>query len=165
MFTPLTSHSVLFLDRGVLRQWSIGATGMLRALTTEETRALAWRLVDARTPKLLEGALQAEQIWISGCEPTGTPVGIVGGTMRLPDHSEYSTNGWLDPDGRFYPCGRGEHEALADALVPRGSLGAEERGWARIVDGDALTVRHTTIGQAGWLRRPGAVALTMGQVA
>lgn len=165
MFKPFSSFSILFIDCGTIKEWAMGPSGWLRALSSEEKRASERRMVDARTPRLLERSMDADRIWICGCEPSGIPIGVVGCAMRLPEHAEYACNGWLDPDGRFFPCGRGEHENLADALSGRGSMGLDDLGWARIADGAPLKVeRHITIGQSGWLRRSGPVKLSMGSI-
>lgn len=167
MFRPFSSFSVLFLHNDALKAWSMGSRGWLRALSNEEKRATEWRMVDARTPRLLENSLSADTIWVCGCDPSGIPVGIMGGAMRLPTHPEYSANGWLDPDGRFYPCGKNEHENLSEALHENGSKGLDGLGWARIVSGAPIVAErdHTTIGQGGWLRASRPVRLEMGRIA
>lgn len=168
MFKPFSSFSILFLHNGTMKEWSKGASGWLRLLSAAEKRASEWRMAEANTPRLLGQSVEADRVWVCGCDPSGVPIGLVGGSLRLPEHPEYAANGWLDPDGRFFPCGRGEHEDLSEALHERGSAGLGDLGWARIVDGEPLNdrdLRYLTIGQGGWLRRSEPVRLDMGRIA
>lgn len=43
-----------------------------------------------------------------------------------PDSTLSSANGWIDPQGRFYPCEYGHHEELAEQLGVSGKIRDEE---------------------------------------
>lgn len=43
------------------------------------------------------------------------------------------SHAWIAPNGAWYPCGHGEHDATAARLMPNGGIIAlEQRGWLRL---------------------------------
>lgn len=49
----------------------------------------------------------------------------------IEDKELASLNGWIDLDGRFWPCSYGKHEELADLLEASGRE-ADEVGWVKV---------------------------------
>lgn len=45
-------------------------------------------------------------------------------------------NGWLNPKGQFYRCGKYAHDMLANDLDENGTKGLENKGWYRLSGGE-----------------------------
>lgn len=139
---PWHDQSIMFMDDGELSRWTQGTHGWLQAMSEEARQSAITMLAQAGTPHCAELAVDLGMesvLWIAGRTPNGTPVGLHGGTIRLPTSSSYYSNGWLSPTGEFYPCGTYEHDKLADALHGDGTQGIEST-WVRISGGQV--VRH-----------------------
>lgn len=54
-------------------------------------------------------------------------------TPPKPDPDLNSQNGWVDREGRFFPCGYGGHIRLAD-LLGLDAVVMEDKGWVKITD-------------------------------
>lgn len=61
--------------------------------------------------------------------------------------------GWLSPEGKLFPAPAYQHDALADILHPKGTVGLDEAGWARLTStGPIWAPEHdATEAQAGYL--------------
>ncbi len=168
MFRPASEFSIYFLRPDAsLVEWSTDPDGRwLRAMTSKEKASSEMRLLDAsagRDSALLRNSLDADKIWICGGTPSGTPVGLVGKTLLLPQHPDYLVSGWLSHNAsQFFPCASNEHEDLAEVLNPGGSIKLEGEGWLRIKDADWVGgrgIRDPSPAQESWLRHPTATAL------
>lgn len=168
MFRPTSEFSIYFmLPDASLVEWSTDPDGRwLRAMTSKEKASSEMRLLDAsagRDSALLRNSLDADKIWICGGTPQGIPVGLAGKTLLLPQHPDYLISGWLSGHGLyFFPCADNEHEDLAEALSPGGSIKLEGEGWLRIKDADYIPGRgimDPNPAQESWLRHPAATAL------
>lgn len=138
---PWSDQSIMFMgDDGELSRWSQGTHGWLQAMSEEARRSAITALASVGTPHCSDLAVDLglkSVLWVAGRSPAGTPVGLHGGTIRLPTSSSYYSNGWLSPTGDFYPCGVCEHDKLADALHGDGTPGIEST-WVRISSGQVV---------------------------
>lgn len=135
---PWSDQSIMFMgDDGELSRWAQGEHGWLQAMSEESRRSAITALASVGTLHSYDLAIDLglkSVLWVAGRSPAGTPVGLHGGTIRLPTSSSYYSNGWLSPTGDFYPCGVCEHDKLADALHGDGTPGIEST-WVRISHG------------------------------
>lgn len=49
------------------------------------------------------------------------------------------TNGWLDPDGDFYPVIHGHHSSAIEEIAGLSEIMVEELGWIKLSDGTWLS--------------------------